>query len=87
MRPECDLEVRGRIRLELAKLKIWQFSVGSGKFDIGVGMEFQKLEWVRSVICDVCETFEVIQTWFGRFWRRLRNLEVKKFLGLNPRLI
>ena len=25
VRPECDLEVRGRIRLELAKLEIWRF--------------------------------------------------------------
>jgi len=41
---ECILEVRGRFRLELAKLEIWHFPVGSGNFDIGVGMEFQKLE-------------------------------------------
>ena len=42
--PECDLVVRGRIRLKFAKLKIWRFSIDSGKFDIGVGMKFQKLE-------------------------------------------
>jgi len=40
---ECNLEVRGRFRLELAKLEIWHFPVGSGNFDIGVRMEFQKL--------------------------------------------
>ena len=43
-RPKCDLEVRSRIRLELAKVGNLAILVGSGKFDIGVGMEFRKLE-------------------------------------------
>ena len=37
---EGKLEVRGRIGLELAKLKIWHFSVGSENLDIGVEMKF-----------------------------------------------
>lgn len=40
MGSEYYLEVRDRIRLELAKLNFRRFSVGSGKFDIGVRMEF-----------------------------------------------
>ena len=46
--PECDLEVYDRFRLELATFGIWRFLVGSGNFDIGVGMEFQQLD--RSVV-------------------------------------
>ena len=42
--PECNLEVRGRIRLELAKVKNLAILVGSEKLGIGVGMEFWKLE-------------------------------------------
>ena len=43
-RPDCDLEVRSRIRLELAKIRILAILAGSGNFDIGVGMDFWKLE-------------------------------------------
>jgi len=37
---KCNLEVRGRFRLELAKLEFWRFPIGSGNFDIGVRIEF-----------------------------------------------
>lgn len=40
---ECILEVCGRFRLELAKLEIWHFSVGSENLDIGVGLEFREI--------------------------------------------
>jgi len=41
---ECDLEVRSGIRLEFAKVGNLAILVGSGKFDIEVGMEFRKSE-------------------------------------------
>jgi len=44
VRSECDLKVRSGIRLELAKVENLAISVGSEKFDIGVGMDFRKLE-------------------------------------------
>jgi len=42
--PECNLEVCGRIRLELEKVRNLAILVDSGKLGIGVGMEYQKLE-------------------------------------------
>jgi len=42
--PKNYLEIRSRIRFELVKVENSAISVGSEKFDIGVGMEFWKLE-------------------------------------------
>lgn len=44
VRLEYDLEVRSRIRLELAKVGNLAILIVSEKFDIGVEMEFRNLE-------------------------------------------
>ena len=42
--PDCDLEVRSGIRLEMAKIRFFEILTGSVIFDIGVGFQFWKLE-------------------------------------------
>jgi len=46
--PECNLEVRGRIRLELAKLEIWRFR--SAVENLISGSEWNSGSWSRFVV-------------------------------------
>lgn len=46
--PECELEVRSGIRLELAKVGSWVISVGSGKFISG--SEWISQSWSRFMV-------------------------------------
>lgn len=43
-RSECDLKIPSGIRHELAKVGILAILAGSGNFNIGVGLDFRKLE-------------------------------------------